>query len=540
MDYVTCGTGSYFDFTSIMPTCSLRGQARRAVRRGAEAGREARPGAGGEPHPHAGQRRLRHRRRATPTWSRIVRGQIADPHLGQQGEDGPAGGHPPVPLLQPDVLGPALSRLLDLLPHQSLGGPRIRMGRRPLHAEPSGPKRVLVVGGGPAGLEAARVAAERGHQVTLAEASDRARRPVPPRRPAAAPRADPRSDPLVGGPSSPGIEVEVRLNSLIEPEDVDEAGDPVVAGAPAPAHLVAGDARPDVLRPAGPRLVHEVRIGDLAAHDGRPCRPGRRPALLSILRRADVALGCTRACRTTCFSAAARSRRGFSGVERRRHELVEVEVAARAAGHVIHEPALVMPGDDLLHRLARQRHLDRRVDVTARPTMKSSPRALRMRSRISAENRMRFSKLPPHLSVAPVRPGRPELVHHGVVGGEQLDPVEAGFAARAARPRRSRRSSPRSRPRSSRGCRRNRGTTAGQKATSWARRSCRRRRAGRRGTAAGSSPRRARGRPPSPGGNAESRRRRKGGSCPASAPRWRCTGIGSTTIIAAPPRARSA
>jgi NADPH-dependent 2,4-dienoyl-CoA reductase/sulfur reductase-like enzyme len=35
------------------------------------------------------------------------------------------------------------------------------------------PKTVLVVGGGPAGLEAARVAGERGHRVTLAEASDR-------------------------------------------------------------------------------------------------------------------------------------------------------------------------------------------------------------------------------------------------------------------------------------------------------------------------------------------------------------------------------
>jgi NADPH-dependent 2,4-dienoyl-CoA reductase/sulfur reductase-like enzyme len=35
------------------------------------------------------------------------------------------------------------------------------------------PRRVFVVGGGPAGLEAARVAAERGHRVTLAEASDR-------------------------------------------------------------------------------------------------------------------------------------------------------------------------------------------------------------------------------------------------------------------------------------------------------------------------------------------------------------------------------
>lgn len=35
------------------------------------------------------------------------------------------------------------------------------------------PKRVLVIGGGPAGLEAARVAAERGHEVVLAEASSR-------------------------------------------------------------------------------------------------------------------------------------------------------------------------------------------------------------------------------------------------------------------------------------------------------------------------------------------------------------------------------
>lgn len=40
--------------------------------------------------------------------------------------------------------------------------------------QPSGTrKRVLVIGGGPAGMEAARVCAERGHEVTLVEAADR-------------------------------------------------------------------------------------------------------------------------------------------------------------------------------------------------------------------------------------------------------------------------------------------------------------------------------------------------------------------------------
>lgn len=39
------------------------------------------------------------------------------------------------------------------------------------HHSPAPPTRIVVVGGGPAGLEAARVAAERGHRVTLYEAS---------------------------------------------------------------------------------------------------------------------------------------------------------------------------------------------------------------------------------------------------------------------------------------------------------------------------------------------------------------------------------
>ncbi len=50
-------------------------------------------------------------------------------------------------------------------------GHELRLGEEAL-APAASPKRVLVIGGGPAGLEAARVAALRRHRVTLVEASD--------------------------------------------------------------------------------------------------------------------------------------------------------------------------------------------------------------------------------------------------------------------------------------------------------------------------------------------------------------------------------
>ena len=62
-------------------------------------------------------------------------------------------------------------------------------------------KRVVVVGGGPAGLEAAWVAAARGHDVTLLERSDGARRQDPARGDAARAAASWRRSPT-GAPTS--------------------------------------------------------------------------------------------------------------------------------------------------------------------------------------------------------------------------------------------------------------------------------------------------------------------------------------------------
>ena len=102
----------------------------------------------------------------------IVRGQIADPHLANKAKEG-----------RPEDIRPCLScnqmcwgrryrdYWISCLVNPSTGREFEWGGDR--FEKTAFPQKVLVVGGGPAGLEAARVAAEQGHKVTLTEASDR-------------------------------------------------------------------------------------------------------------------------------------------------------------------------------------------------------------------------------------------------------------------------------------------------------------------------------------------------------------------------------
>lgn len=171
VDYVSCGSGGYLDFYKLMPTFlypeklgtelskALKGVVTHAL---VTAESHIRTPDNAEAVLGAGEADL----------VSIVRGQIADPHLASKTAAGRT----------EDIRGclscnqmcwgrRARDYWISCVVNPSVGREWEWGGDRFTPAD--APKRILVVGGGPAGLEAARAAAERGHAVTLAEASDR-------------------------------------------------------------------------------------------------------------------------------------------------------------------------------------------------------------------------------------------------------------------------------------------------------------------------------------------------------------------------------
>lgn len=168
IDYVTCGHGGYMDFERLMPTflfpekltAPVTAHLKAAVRHAAvtsEAG--VRTPENAESILSQGQADL----------VSIVRGQIADPHLAGKAMAGRAG----------DIRGciscnqmcwgrRSRDYWISCLINPSAGREWEWGGDRSIPAAVA--RDVLVVGAGPAGLEAARVAAERGHRVEVHEA----------------------------------------------------------------------------------------------------------------------------------------------------------------------------------------------------------------------------------------------------------------------------------------------------------------------------------------------------------------------------------
>jgi 2,4-dienoyl-CoA reductase-like NADH-dependent reductase (Old Yellow Enzyme family) len=168
IDYITCGTGSYFDFYKLIPPSlyeSPLGPPFAAAL--TEAVTHARVQA--ESHIRTPENANMVIGDGMADMVSLVRAQIADPHLVNKAQ------HGAVEQIRPCISCNQMcwarrhrDYWISCLVNPSAGREWTWGGDRFDTAATS--RTVLVVGGGPAGLEAARVSAERGHDVTLVEA----------------------------------------------------------------------------------------------------------------------------------------------------------------------------------------------------------------------------------------------------------------------------------------------------------------------------------------------------------------------------------
>jgi 2,4-dienoyl-CoA reductase-like NADH-dependent reductase (Old Yellow Enzyme family)/thioredoxin reductase len=168
LDYVSCGAGNYVDYDQVMPTF-VHGEKLGVPLATALKAVVTRALITAEAHIRTPENADYTIASGASDLVSIVRGQIADPHWVNKTRAGRAD----------DIRGciscnqmcwgrRSRDYWISCLVNPSAGREFEWGGDRFTAADVT--KKVLVIGAGPAGMEAARVAAERGHQVTLAEA----------------------------------------------------------------------------------------------------------------------------------------------------------------------------------------------------------------------------------------------------------------------------------------------------------------------------------------------------------------------------------